>query len=192
MRLPAMLLVLSFIPILASPAELTIELRHDGGDLVSGALVYAVPDERTSAAEAPTATMDQLNRQFVPHVLAVQTGTAVQFPNSDNVRHQVYSFSRAKRFQIPLYEGMPPEPVVLDKPGVLTLGCNIHDRMSAYIVVVDTPYFAMTEDGKATLTGLPAGSYSLHLWQPRAPAASQAQRVTLEPSEKLLVTLQTD
>ena len=69
------------------------------------------------------------------------------FPNSDNVRHQVYSFSPAKRFQLPLYAGTPAAPVVFDRPGVVAIGCNIHDQMSAYLVVVDMPYFARDRDG---------------------------------------------
>lgn len=110
--------------------------------------------------------MDQKNRMFVPHVLPVQTGTAVEFPNSDDVRHQVYSFSEAKKFQLPLYTGTPANPIVFDRPGVVSLGCNIHDRMSAYIVVVDTPHFAATgREGRATLS-LSPGRYAVHVWHP--------------------------
>ena len=124
----------------------TIEVRGAGrrGSAVRDAVVYAVPEGRPFPLPRKTAVMDQKNRMFIPHVLAVQTGTAVRFPNSDDIRHHVYSFSPAKPFQLPLYKGTPANPVVFDAPGVVTLGCNIHDQMSAFIVVVDTPYFERT------------------------------------------------
>lgn len=130
------------------------------------AVVWAIREGRESTAPSRRrAVMDQKNRIFVPHVLPVQTGTAVEFPNSDDIRHQVYSFSPAKTFQLPLYTGTPANPIVFDKPGVATLGCSIHDRMSAYIVVVDTPHFGATgRDGRVTLSNLGAGRYVVHVW----------------------------
>ena len=118
--------------------------------------------------------MDQKNRTFVPHVLAVQTGTAVRFPNSDDIRHQVYSFSSAKTFQLPLYKGTPASPVWFDKAGVVSLGCNIHDHMIAYIYVVDSPWFAKANaDGLARIENVPGGEYELfarHYAQAAPPA----------------------
>jgi plastocyanin len=145
-------------------ASLVVEVRDGRGSALAGAVVYAIPEGRKPPIHTSVAVMDQKDRRFVPHVLAVQTGTAVTFPNSDNVRHQVYSFSPAKKFQLPLYAGTPPKPVVFDKPGVVSLGCNIHDRMSAYIVVVETPHFGVTEDGRVELKDLAAGSYSVRWW----------------------------
>lgn len=85
-------------------------------------------------------------------MLPVYVGTRVTFPNRDNIRHHVYSFSSAKKFELPLYIGTPAAPVVFDKPGVVALGCNIHDWMLAYIYVLTTPHFAKTAaDGKARL-----------------------------------------
>jgi len=110
--------------------------------------------------------MDQKNRAFVPHVLPIQTGTWVEFPNSDDIRHQVYSLSPARRFQLPLYTGKPAFPIQFNTPGVVLLGCNVHEQMSAYILVVDTPYFVTIEGGHATLQGLSAGQYTLHAWFP--------------------------
>lgn len=145
-------------------AELSVEVRDGEGIGISEAVVYAIPlDGAAQESARSDAIMDQRDRKFVPHVLPVQAGTRVSFPNSDDVRHQVYSFSAAKRFQIPLYEGKPPNPIVFDRPGAVALGCSIHDRMRAYIVVVDTPYFATTVDGHAELD-LPAGSYRVHVW----------------------------
>jgi hypothetical protein len=132
--------------------------------------------------------LDQKNRMFVPHILPIQTGTAVTFPNSDNVRHQVYSFSPAKRFQLPLYAGTPQGPVVFDKPGVVTLGCNIHDQMSAYIVVVDTPYFALAAGGPAPLTGLPEGTYDVRVWYEGMRDEPLPQAISLGADEQLSLT----
>ena len=151
-----------------SAATLNVHVRNARGIPMQDAVVYAIRDGREPGPPARrTATMDQKNRTFVPHVLPVQVGTAVQFPNSDDIRHQVYSFSDAKKFQLPLYTGTPANPILFDKPGVVILGCNIHDRMSAYIIVVDTPHFAATgRDGSASLPNLGAGRYTVHVWHP--------------------------
>lgn len=121
------------------------------------------------------ARMDQIKQQYVPQVLAVHTGTPVSFPNKDNIRHQVYSFSPAKRFELRLYEGTPSKPELFDKPGLVVLGCNIHDWMLGYIYVTDDPWFAVTDaKGAATFADLPAGHYKATLWHPQAPE-QQAQ-----------------
>src|SRR5262245_52784583 len=158
-RLVALLMAGAALPCMG--ARLAVEVRDASASPLAGAVVYAIPEGRRPPAPTREAVMDQKDRRFVPHVLVIQTGTAVRFPNSDNVRHQVYSFSSAKKFQLPLYEGTPAEPVVFDKAGVVTLGCNIHDRMSAFVVVVDTPYFSQTKDGRASLAGLPEGRYAV-------------------------------
>jgi plastocyanin len=88
---------------------------------------------RVDSADGAHAQMDQRNREFVPHVLVIEAGTWVDFPNSDTVSHQVYSFSPAKPFQLPLYKGSAHPPVLFDHPGLVTLGCNIHDNMLGYI-----------------------------------------------------------
>jgi len=102
----------------------------------------------------------------------VLVGTRVAFPNRDKVQHHVYSVSPAKRFEIPLYIGDSKEAIVFDHPGVVTLGCNIHDWMVAYVVVLSTPYFAKTgADGSALVAALPPGHYRLSVWHPRLKAA---------------------
>jgi hypothetical protein len=108
--------------------------------------------------------MGQRDRQFAPQLLVVQTGTAVSFPNFDTVRHHVYSFSPIKVIDIKLYSGTPAEPIVFDKPGVAALGCNIHDRMSAHIVVVDTPTFARTDAKGQASFDLPPGEHVAKAW----------------------------
>ncbi|MBV8519053.1 MAG: methylamine utilization protein [Acidobacteria bacterium] len=158
------LFLAALLPATLTAATLDVQVRDARGAAVRDAVVYAVPAGRAPLARR-TAVMDQKNRMFIPHVLPVQTGTAVSFPNSDDVRHHVYSFSPAKTFQLPLYKGTPANPVVFDKAGVVTLGCNIHDSMSAFIVVVDTPFFEKTgADGRVTLPDLDAGRYTVHVW----------------------------
>jgi hypothetical protein len=129
--------------------------------------------------------IDQRDKQFVPYVTALQVGTAVYFPNSDNIRHHVYSFSPAKKFELPLYSGVPAQPVVFDKVGFVTLGCNIHDWMIAYVAVLPTPYFQVTaKDGRALLKDLPAGMYRVEAWHPSLKGMPEklAQQVEVAPS----------
>jgi hypothetical protein len=112
----------------------------------------------------------------------VPVGAVMSFPNSDKVRHQVYSFSPAKKFELPLYAGREAAPVTFDKPGVVVLGCNIHDWMIGYVYVSDSPYFAKTvADGSATLNDLPPGDYQVRIWHPGLESSEQAtmQQVTV-------------
>ena len=166
MRAPILLtLSLAAVPLFAGTID--IRVRDPRGGTVRDAVVYAVPEGRSLPLVKKTAVMDQKNRMFIPHVLPVQTGTSVRFPNSDDIRHHVYSFSPAKQFQLPLYKGTPQNPIVFDKAGVVTLGCNIHDLMSAFIVIVDTPYFERTGgDGHAALRDVEPGKYVVHVWYP--------------------------
>lgn len=193
MRAVASLLLWAGLPALAPAASLVVEVRDARGRALSEAVVYAVPEGRKPPPPpSRPAVLDQKNRTFVPHVLPVQTGTAVTFPNSDNVRHQVYSFSPAKRFQLPLYEGTPAAPIVFDKPGVVALGCNIHDRMSAFVVVVDTPHFAPTVAGRAELPNLPEGRYLVRVWYEGLRQEPPAQPVAVAGNERRALTFQAD
>jgi plastocyanin len=155
-----------------SAGAASIELRvvdRDGRGVPDVVLVAAGHDASRAASHAPaTAVMDQKDRKFVPQVLVVQSGTVVSFPNNDTVSHQVYSFSATRRFQLPLYKGEAHSPVLFDKAGLVVLGCNIHDEMVGYIYVTDSPYFARTgADGRAEITGVPAGQYRIEAWGPR-------------------------
>jgi plastocyanin len=127
------------------------------------------------------AAIEQADREFVPYVNVVQTGTSVSFPNRDPILHHVYSFSPAKTFEIKLYTGKSPGAIVFDKPGVVNIGCNIHDWMIAYLLVISTPHFAKTNaSGIAQLRDLPAGSYELRVWHPQQRAGVEAQTISLE------------
>jgi plastocyanin len=168
-------------------AQLEVRVRAlDGAPLAQAALVLepvnapAIQHRREHAA----ARMEQRERRFIPELLVVSTGTLVEFPNNDTVSHQVYSFSAPRTFQLPLYKGSVHPPVAFDKPGLVVLGCNIHDDMVAYIVVTDSPYHAQTDaQGRARIADVPAGSYRLKLWAPRIADPSESLEQTVEVLE---------
>jgi plastocyanin len=156
--------------IAAHAAGLQVQVVNTRGAALANAVVYAVPVSGKVPALEPgkRAIIDQIDREFVPLVSVIQTGTAVSFPNKDDVEHAVYSFSPPKRFEIKLYSGVPARPVVFDKPGLVTLGCNIHDSMVAFVLIVDTPYFARTDKaGRVNLDNLPPGGYRVVAWHPQ-------------------------
>src|SRR4051794_32554076 len=147
-------------------ASLNVMVKDAKGAPLADAVVYAQSTSATPRA-AKQAVIDQRDKQFIPYLTAIQVGTSIMFPNKDNIRHHVYSLSPAKRFELPLYAGVPAEPVVFDKEGFVTLGCNIHDWMIAYVAVLSTPYFHVTgTDGRTSLGALPAGHYSVMVWHP--------------------------
>jgi plastocyanin len=153
-------------------AALEIGVLDRDGRPVSDVVIVATPRHGADAASPtepqPHAVMDQLDRQFVPRILVIHTGTPVDFPNSDNVAHQVYSFSPAKRFQLSLYRGHVYPPLIFDQAGLVVLGCNIHDNMLGYIYVTPSPYFGKTgASGTLRLDGLPGGNYEVSAWNPR-------------------------
>jgi plastocyanin len=162
---------------LAHSAELRVLVKDRNGRNIGDAVVLAVPADARNAqhTKAPQDAVDQVDKQFVPYVKAVFVGSTVRFPNSDNIRHQVYSFSPAKKFELPLYAGTNAPPVIFDKPGVVVLGCNIHDWMIGYIYVSDTPFFAKTGPlGTASITDLPPGEYRVRIWHPSMDRAEEA------------------
>ena len=157
-------------------------MKDQNGNPVQDAVVYALPISGQPPSRNARGEVVQRNKQFVPYVSAVQVGSLVQFPNKDTVKHHVYSFSPAKKFELPLYAGTPAQPILFDTAGLVTLGCNIHDWMIAYILVVPTPWFAVTDaNGEARLSGLPAAC-DVEVWQPRLKNSSDRsrQRVALE------------
>jgi plastocyanin len=165
-------------------AELQVIVTDHNGKPVPDAVASALPVDSKIALRAPTPseTVDQVDRQFVPFVKVVFLGSTIRFPNSDNIRHQVYSFSPPKKFELPLYAGTPAQPVLFDKAGVVVLGCNIHDWMIGYIYVSETPFFAKTDAaGAAMIKDLPAGEYTVRVWQPRMDGSelSTARRISV-------------
>jgi plastocyanin len=159
---------------------LEVAVVDPAGKAVADAAVYAVPSGPPQEARGRTAQIEQVDREFLPFVSVVQVGTAVSFPNRDPILHHVYSFSPAKPFEIKLYSGKSPLEVTFDKPGIVVLGCNIHDWMVAYVAVVPTPYFARSQaTGVVQLRDLPAGNYELHAWHPLQRAALPPQPVAI-------------
>jgi plastocyanin len=170
MRVLGLLLIGLLVATKAFAADLTVNVRTPSGQPVADAVVEVYPASGTGGAPIKFAwpqEMAQRNLQFDPFVLVTPVGGDVAFPNRDSVRHHVYSFSRAKRFELKLYGHNESPSVKFDKTGVVALGCNIHDSMVAFIKVVDTPYaIKTTAAGVASLHGLPNGSATLKVWHP--------------------------
>lgn len=161
---------------MAAPVQLSF-VGVDGRGIGGTVVTLRSTDASRPVARPTAGVMDQLDQKFVPSVLVVPVGSQVVFPNSDSVSHQVYSFSPARKFQLPLYRGKPYPPVLFDREGVVTLGCNIHDQMRAYVYVVEAQYFGRTDaSGTLSITDVEAGEYRIEIWHP----LSRVQRPVLE------------
>lgn len=159
------------------------EVRDATGQPVADAIVTFTPLRPVRAPTKPAEVkIDQMHREFLPHVSVIPSGASVSFPNSDHIHHHVYSVSPAKRFEIKLYKGTPAEPIHFEQPGLVVLGCNIHDWMVAYVLVTDTPYFARSDVQGAWSTDLAPGEYRLGIWHP------DLQTVVEAPPERLTVS----
>ena len=186
MNRPFVLAMLSTLSVTGVAADLHAVVRSDKGEPVRDAVVVAVPEAPVAKpGRAPKLEqVEQIGEEFVPKVKAILVGSPVSFPNRDSVRHHVYSFSPPKRFDLPLYVGTPAKPVVFDKPGVVVLGCNIHDWMIGYIYVSESPYYATTgADGEVTISGIPAGDYTVRVWHPQLADVVEDTRRKLEANE---------
>lgn len=172
----------------ADAADVRIAVGSTAGGPVADAVV-SLHGGTPSASRTATARMDQQHSAFVPGVLPVQMGTLVAFPNRDNIQHHVYSFSQPRQFEIPLYSGSKAPPIRFEKPGVVVVGCNIHDWMIGHIVVLDTPYFGKTAaDGHLTLD-VPPGRYTLRVWHVRGSGAP-LERTLVVPASGASSSLQ--
>ena len=159
----------------------TVVVTDNSGQAVEDAVVYAEPQFPIPNSKPAPAVIEQKNKKFIPLVTVVQTGALISFPNNDTVKHQAYSFSPAKTFELKLYSGKPSEPLSFDKAGTVTVGCNIHDQMLAYIQIVNTPFFAKTDaHGNAALPTLPPGKYLLKVWHYQQAMGSEAQTTELK------------
>ena len=172
-----------------------VVVKDNKGAAVTDAVVSLVPlDTAPVVTPSPTPTViAQDGQEFDPHVTVIVVGTSVTFPNRDKIDHQVYSLSKTKPFEIPLYGAGTGRTLVFDKPGIVAIGCNIHDWMSAYIVVLATPHFQKTPgDGTADFSSLPPGRYRLDVWHPRLIGGS-TREVTIssgeDPAQTISVTL---
>lgn len=154
---------LSFWPVMAATVSVSV-VDSSGAPFPDAVVAIEVSGAKPTAPAGTQAEMGQRSRSFVPTLLVIQTGTAVQFPNFDTVRHHIYSFSATKPFEIKLYAGTPAAPVVFDKAGTAVLGCNIHDRMTGFIHVVNTPHFAQTNKAGVATLDVPAGEHTVQVW----------------------------
>jgi plastocyanin len=183
-----------------SAADVSVQLKDSARAPLVDAVVF-IAAEGASIASTPTTTpvtsrsaparrlsVTQRNRLFEPYVTVVQKGTAIDFPNADDMLHHVYSLSPAKRFEIKLYQGTPAAPIVFDTPGIVAVGCNLHDWMSAYILVLDTPYFAKTDaKGGARISDLPQGNYRLLAWAPGSRQEQLLQTLNVTSNDAIAV-----
>jgi plastocyanin len=166
-------------PVAAIPAAVTVNIRSSGALSPEDTVVVFDPMDAIVPPAHIAATIDQIDKQFVPRVSVLRTGTTVTFTNSDRVRHQVYSFSPSKTFALKLYAGSPEAPIVFDKSGLVVLGCNIHDRMIAFVAIVDSPYFAKVPSSGTVSMNLPAGRYRLRVWHPSLVVAVPPQQIAV-------------
>jgi plastocyanin len=191
------LATLAFILGLAGPAgasELALKLSTAAGRPIADAVVIVRPADARRGAPRLSGpfVMSQKDTQFHPFVLIVPVGAEVSFPNFDPFRHHVYSFSKAKTFELKLYGQDETRKVAFDKPGVVAVGCNIHDNMAAYIRVVDTPWAAKAgADGTAVVHDLPPGPAVVTVWHPylKAPEGEIARKVTVPASGVLRLSV---
>ena len=190
------LLALAAVPF-AGAAELTVTVKADKAANVADAVVALLPLDAPVPPPAPAARNEiaQQNQEYTTLVTIVQAASTVYFPNRDTVQHHVYSLSKAKKFELPLYNPGRAESFVFDVSGVVALGCNIHDWMIAYLIVVPTPYFAKSDGLGSAVVTAPAGRYRLQLWHPRM-AAAITEEITLAESpdnkREFTVTLKPD
>ncbi len=204
MRAVALLLSALLAPLAFAAAPggtVRVEVKDPSGTPVEDAVASLLPLDAAPTLTPPAAAViiTQNDEDFQPYVTAIVTGTRVNFPNQDKVAHHVFSQSKPKSFEIPRYRGEPKDTVVFDQPGIVPLGCNIHDWMLAYVVVLATPHFAKTSaSGSVSLPGLTAGRYRLEVWHPRVKElvtreiaiagnddAAQVISVTLKPDKRI-------
>lgn len=148
-------------------ADINVQVNDRTGKPVKDVVVTVSDGRSANPSESRNWVMDQLDMRFAPQVLIVPVHAAVKFPNSDSVSHQVYSFSKAKSFQLPLYKGHVHSPIVFDTPGLVVLGCNIHDEMIGYIYVTAARWFGKTDDrGELNLQDINASNVTVKIWSP--------------------------
>ena len=149
----------------AGATGVAVQVQDAAGNPLADAVVYVEAETAPAGGKASAnGQIEQKGLKFMPLVTVVQTGSKVFFPNNDKVRHHIYSFSAAHKFEQKLYSGESAAPQVFDKAGTVVLGCNIHDKMLAYVKIVDTPYFAKTDGAGAARIELPAGKYVVKAW----------------------------
>lgn len=168
------------VPMVAHAATVAIDVRGFDGKPLAGAVVTIETPKAPGVTVRGPYMIEQRDIAFQPHVLIVPVGATVGFPNRDRVRHHVYSFSKTKKFDLKLYGQEDSRTVLFDRPGVVPLGCNIHDSMNGFVFVTATPFAALTDQaGHVSMTGVPPGASVVRVWHPsiRAPGSTASQPV---------------
>lgn len=162
-------------------AELTIKVTDAEQKPLPYTVIELVNPQYPASASAKPQQIVQQGLRFQPFVSVISQGSSVEFPNLDKTRHHVYSFSKAKTFELRLYVGKPEAPVLFDQAGVVTLGCNIHDAMLAYLYVSASQFSAVTDaKGEAVFSNVPAAGFDVTLWHPWQQQSLPTQQVTLD------------
>jgi plastocyanin len=160
-------------------ADVAGRVAFPGGRAANEAVISLEGAEK--ARPMPNAVVDQRKKTFIPHVSVVPRGTTVHFPNNDTVFHNVFAYYQAKKFDLGMYPRGATKNVTFDKAGLVVLLCNVHSEMSAYIMVVDTPYYAVSDArGAFTIPHVPPGKYTLRAWQESGATASYEITVTAD------------
>ena len=165
-----------------------LEKKGDKAEDLSGVVVWVEgPDVK---AEPTTATVTMKMKQFEPHLVVVPVGGTVAFPNMDPILHNVFSVSGENRFDLDLYKSPKSRAQTFLHPGIVRVYCNIHPQMSAFVVVRDNPFWAQaTRDGRFTIAGVPAGTWTVHAWHARAEEVTRQVTVSEDGSLSLALTL---
>ena len=163
---------------------LNVGVFDASGQPVNEVIVYLKPKIVMNVAESSPVEIEQKNKLFNPFISVLPVGAKATFPNHDGIGHHVYSFSEIKSFELPLSEDVITQEILFDKPGVVTVGCNIHDWMVAYLYIVDTPYFTKTnERGTTVLEDITSGEYDLHIWHPGSLSSNDTiKTITIAPN----------
>ncbi|HLT12859.1 MAG TPA: methylamine utilization protein [Marinobacter sp.] len=183
------LLALLSLPSLAETRTLDLTLTSAGGP-VAGALVFF------DQGPAPTPVHTEIyqkDRQFHPPVLVIPAGSSVEFPNRDTTQHHVYSFSPAKTFELELYTDRPEAPVIFDRPGIVELGCNIHDHMQAFVLVMAHEAYGLTDTAGRVQLSVPAdtnNTVTVNIWHPRLPDNTRPEQHTIRVDQPVRVSLE--
>ncbi len=181
---PALVALTLFTSAQASAASVTVMVSDSAGKPLPDTVVVVDPEAGVAVPkQSKPGRIEQRGLTFQPLVSVIQTGSELSFPNYDKVKHHIYSFSPAKKFDQKLYSGVAAAPQIFDKAGTVVLGCNIHDRMVAYVKVVDSPYFAKTDAAGMARIDLPAaGKYTVTAWHYNMSGATASQAASVPAS----------
>jgi plastocyanin len=187
----ALLASLALAPCWALAASVSVQVSDSAGKPLADVVVVADAEAGVAVPRIMTSgEVAQRGLKFMPLVSVIQTGSRVAFPNYDKVKHHIYSFSPAKKFDQKLYSGATAATQVFDKAGLVVLGCNIHDRMVSYIKVVDSPYFAKTgADGVARIELPAGGKFTVSAWHYQMAGAAAEQAVAFTGDAALVFKL---